>query len=205
MEIGQEMIIGRLGQQPMHIADPSVDPQHAVLRRLTEEDYQIEDNNSSTGMFVFGLRFKRKRIKLDTPIFLGKHKTSVRLLMKDASEINLGSIWSKYENEKKKWDRYTNLVNSIRMLTPILTMMIAQVAGNDWKISVGVLVVVTVIAIFAGEKVLAKKTIRMAELNAQMQQEYVCPQCHHFLGFIPYTVLKQKRYCPNPTCGVPLK
>ena len=98
----------------------------AFFRQFEE---RTESSNSSTGVFVFGLRFKRKRIKLDTPIFLGKHKTSVRLLMKDASEINLGSIWSKYEDEKKKWDRYTNLVNSIRMLTPILTMMIAQVCG----------------------------------------------------------------------------
>ena len=37
MNIGEEIIIGRMGRQPMHIADQSVDPQHAILRKTDEE------------------------------------------------------------------------------------------------------------------------------------------------------------------------
>ena len=81
MEIGEEIIIGRLGQQPMHIADPSVDPQHATLRRTGEDTYQIEDRDSQKGVQVFGFRVKRKTIKAETPLFLGSYKTSVRQLL----------------------------------------------------------------------------------------------------------------------------
>ena len=104
MEIGQTITIGRMGQQPMHIADTSVDPQHAKLTRTGTDTYQIEDLDSTRGTFVFGMRIKRKTVKTDTPFFLGQHKTSVRQLLTDLSTIDLGQIWANYENEKKKWD-----------------------------------------------------------------------------------------------------
>ena len=69
-------------------------------------------------------------------------------------------------------------------------------------VSGAVLIGVMVISMIAGEKVLAKKNLRMAELNTKMQAEYACPHCHRFIGFTPYSILKQNRYCPH--CGVPL-
>lgn len=202
MEIGEEIIVGTLGQQPMSIADPTVDPQHATLRRTSEDTYQIEDRQSQRGVSVFGIRVMRKTIKAETPFFLGNYKTSVHQLMKDVESIDLPEVWNRYDNEKRRWDRYTLWVNSIRMLSPVITMALAQLVGQNWMVSVSVLVVVMLISMVAGEKVLAKKNLRMAELNAQMQREYVCPHCHKFLGFIPYQILKQQRYCP--ICGVPL-
>ena len=202
MEIGEEIIIGRLGQQPMHISDPSVDPQHAVLRRTGEDTYQIEDRQSQRGIFVFGFRIVRKTIKAETPFMLGGYKTSVSQLLQDIGSIDLEKVWKRYDKEKVRWDRYSLWVNSIRMLSPVLTMMVAQWVGQNWMASIGVLVVVMLISMIAGEKVLSKKNLRMAELNAKMQSEYVCPHCHKFLGFTPYQILKQQRYCPH--CGVPL-
>ena len=70
METGDEIIIGRMGQQPMLIADATVDPQHALLRKTAQGVYQIEDRDSTKGIFVFGMRIKRKTIKEDTPILL---------------------------------------------------------------------------------------------------------------------------------------
>lgn len=42
MQIGEEIIVGRMGQQPMRIADASVSPQHARLRKTGVRTYQIE-------------------------------------------------------------------------------------------------------------------------------------------------------------------
>ena len=202
MEIGEEIVVGRLGQQPMHISDPSVDPQHALLRRTGEDTYQIEDLQSQRGVFVFGFRIVRKTIKAETPFMLGEYKTSVSQLLQDIGSIDLEKVWKRYDKEKVRWDRYTLWVNSIRMLSPVLTMLVAQWVGQNWMASIGVLVVVMLISMIAGEKVLTKKSLRMAELNAKMQSEYVCSHCHKFLGFTPYQILKQQRYCPH--CGVPL-
>lgn len=202
MEINDQLTVGRMGQQSLHIADSGVDPQHALLRKTSEDTYQIEDLDSMKGVYVFGIRVKRKTVREDTPIFLGTFKTSVRQLLADASKSNLGKTWADYDKEKRRWDRYTTLVNSIRMLTPVITMLLAQVVGQNWVVSCCVLVGVMAASMIAGEKVLEKRNIAMAALNAKMQLDYVCPHCHKFLGFIPYVILKEKRYCPN--CGVPL-
>ena len=203
MDIGESIIIGRMGQQPLHIADTTVDPQHALLKKTAPDTFQIIDNNSAKGIYVFGLRIKRKAIKEDTPLFLGGLKTSVRQLLKETTGEELQKIWDDYNKNKIKWDRYTMMVNSIRMLTPIITMSLTQFVGQNWMVSCIVLVVVMAIAIIAGEKVLEKKNMAMAELTAKMQSEYVCMHCNRFLGFLPYNILKEKGYCPH--CGVPLK
>lgn len=203
MEIGETLTIGRMGQQPLHVTDASVDPQHATLRRVNETDYQIEDLGSGKGIFVFGIRVKRKTIKADTPIFLGTYKTSVSRLLSDLSQVDLEAVWQQYSHERQRWDRYPAIVNSARMLTPVITMLLTQVVGQNWAVSAIVLVAVLMVTMIVGEKVLAKKNVAMAELNSRLQADYICPHCQRFLGSVPYTILKQKGYCPN--CGVPLK
>lgn len=203
MEIGDKITLGSLGQQPFHLTDASIDPQHAFLTREDDNTYVIEDNQSSKGVYVFGLRIMRKSIKEDTPFLLGNYKTTVRQLMTDAQAIDLNEVWRSYEQQKRRWDRYSALVNSIRMLTPILSMLFAQLVGQNWMVTAIVLLTVTVVSIFAGEKVLEKKTLAMATLNARMQTDYACPHCHRPFQLVPYSVLLSHTYCPH--CGVPLK
>lgn len=201
MEIGEEIVIGQLGQQPNKITDPTVAPQHAKLKRIDASHYQITDLDSPQGVTVFGMKVVRKQIKEDTPIFLGRYMTTISQLMFDVTKLDLGEVWDKYNNEKIKWDRYSMLIQSIRMLSGPVSAGLAFLGGGI-IVSVIVLIVVTLIAIFAGEKVLKKKTIRMGELTNKLQQEYVCHHCHKYLGMTPYPVLKQRQYCPH--CGCPL-
>ena len=203
MEIGDKITLGSLGQQPFHLTDASIDPQHAFLTREDDNTYVIEDNQSSKGVYVFGLRIMRKSIKEDTPFLLGNYKTTVRQLLTDTQTIDLGEVWRSYEQQKRRWDRYSAMVNSIRMLTPILSMLFAQLVGQNWMVTAIVLLTVTVVSIFAGEKVLEKKTLAMATLNARMQTDYACPHCHRPFQLVPYRVLLSHTYCPH--CGVPLK
>lgn len=210
MNIGEEMIIGRMGQQPMHIADANVDPHHATLRKTAEGMYQIEDNGSSKGIFVFGMRIKRKTVKAETPIVLGNFRTSVQQLLMDASSVDLESIWKAYDKEKRQWDRKTMVVNYLRVLPSIITMLLGMFVGqgldNNTRMGItfGLTIAVLLISMVASEKIMAKKNLRMAELSAEMQEKYVCPYCHKFLGFTPYKILKQRKYCPNSICNCPL-
>ena len=174
-----------------------------IVFRLASLQLGARAEGTDKNTASMAVREVRKTIKADTPLFLGTFKTSVKQLLTDASRINLQQVWNDYDKQKRKWDRYSMLVNSIRMLTPILTMLVTQMVGQNWLVSCIVLLAVMAIAIFAGEKVLEKKTVALATLNAQMQTTYVCPHCHKFLGFVPYSVLSGKKYCPN--CGVPIK
>lgn len=210
MNIGDELIVGRMGQQPMHIADSSVDPQHAILRKKEDGTFQIEDKGSTSGVFVFGMRIKRKTMQEDTPVLLGKFKTSVQQLLQDASSVNLQKVWDEYEAEKRKWDRRTMMVNYIRILPTMITMLVGILLGQNMEngmrmgITLGLTLAVLVISMVASERIVAKKNIKMAELNTEMQKTYVCPHCHRPLPLTPYAILKQNTYCPNPACSYPL-
>lgn len=199
-----------MGQQPMHISDASVDPQHAILRISDNGTYQIEDLNSTKGIFVFGMRIKRKTVNAETPILLGTFKTSVQQLLQDASDIDLQAVWDAYDKEKRVWDRKAMFVNYLRIIPSILTMLLGMFLGQNMENStrMGITVVLTIfvliVSMVVSEKLMAKKNLRMAELNAEMQTKYVCPHCHRFLSFTPYQILKQNKYCPNPNCNCPL-
>lgn len=199
-----------MGQQPMHISDASVDPQHAILRISDNGTYQIEDLNSTKGIFVFGMRIKRKTVNAETPILLGTFKTSVQQLLQDASDIDLQAVWDAYDKEKRVWDRKAMFVNYLRVVPSILTMLFGMFLGQNMENStrMGITVVLTIfvliVSMVVSEKLMAKKNLRMAELNAEMQTKYVCPHCHRFLSFTPYKILKQNKYCPNPNCNCPL-
>lgn len=208
MNLGEEIIVGRMGNQPMCIADTNVDPYHAKLCKIGDGVFQIEDNGSGKGIFVFGMRIKRKTIKSDTPFLLGTFKTSVNQLLFDTSVVDLKNIWKEYDDEKKKWDRKTMLVNYLRVLPSILTMILGIFLGQDMDntvrmgVTITLTVTVLVVSMIISEKIMAKKNLKMTKMNDKMQTKYVCPHCHKFLSLKPYEILKQNIYCPN--CNFPL-
>lgn len=204
MEIGEKLIVGRMGKQPMPISDTTVSPQHITIKRIDEENYQITDMDSHKGVFVFGIRIVRKTVKENTPFLLGGYKTSIAQLLHDPHSVNLTEIWDTYDKQKRQWDRYAQFINSIRMIIPILSITVSAVIGQNLYVQVGIPVIVTLIVILLSEKLSVKKNLRMAELNSDLQKKYLCPHCQKFLGFVPYKVLKANNYCPNSTCGVPL-
>lgn len=214
MKIGEELKIGTMGQQPMHIFDASVDPEHAILRMTGEDTYQIEDLNSKKGVYVFGMRVKRKTIRGNTPILIGSLNTTVQQLLQDNSNIDLQKVWDEYDKEKRIWDRKVTIANRIPFLGSILTGVVllgcTNVVGKEMDgmlkgaISLIIFLLVLWISIKVTEKISAKKNLRMAVLNEEMKTKYQCPYCHSFLGLVPYQVLKQKRYCPNKNCNCPL-
>ena len=209
MNIGEEIIVGRMGQQTMPIADLTVDPEHALLRKTAEGVYQIEDKGSTKGVFVFGMRVKRKTItNAQTPIYLGNFKTSVQQLLKDTTSVDLNAIWEAYEKEKRQWDRKNMLVNYLRVIPSILAMIVGMFLGQNYDnqtrmlLTMGLTVSILILSMILSEKIMNKRNIRMAELNADMQQNYECPHCHHPLPLTPYKVLKGKKFCPK--CNRPL-
>lgn len=208
MNIGEEITIGRMGQQPMHISDINVNPEHAILRKTGDNLYQIEDAGSTSGVFVFGMRVKRKTVNEDTPIQLGKFVTSVKQLLQDSFTVDLETVWNEYELEKRKWDRKAMVVNYLRILPSILTMLLSTLLGLSLDpqtrtiLTLVLTVIVLVVSIVIGERIMAKKELRMQEMNSEMRQKYRCPHCQRPLPLTAYKILKDNTYCPN--CSFPL-
>ena len=202
MEIGEQLIIGKMGEQPLPISDPSVSPQHCKITRTGQNSYQIVDMDSAKGVFVYGLRIERKSVEAKTPFLLGTYLTSVEQLLKDPTKVDLQSIWDEYYKQKQKWERYSSMINIIRYLSPLVVACLTPLFGQSIIITVGASVFTLLIARVATEKVRVKKDNHIHELNEKLKQTYLCPHCQKFLGFEPYHILKKNKYCPNAkVCG----
>lgn len=207
--------IGITGEQKVQIFDPSVDAVHAFITQKEDGRYIIEDNNSSTGVFVGSLRIRRKTISSDTPIRLGNYATSIDLLMTPPK--NLRIVWAKYMEDKCKINRKVAQLSNIRMIGMSIGglfvaggVILGPFLGTDSTIiktipSVipGVISVVSIFIIYKKQGKVQKETAEnMVELNNTFKGEYVCPKCHHFFGYdTPYSHLASKG-CPR--CGHPL-
>lgn len=211
MEIGQEIIIGRAGDQPLSIADNNVNPRHARLHKTGDNLYCIEELEPSNKISVFGMRIKRMTIKGDTPIELGSFKTDVNRLLQEIQVEDLESIWKLYDKKKRAWDLKSTIVSYVRYLPSLITMAAAYFMFDHdssqlqrFMFTGGLTLAVLIISIILSDKMAAKKTVGMAELNADLKKRYLCPHCQTFLGFTPYQVLKNSIYCPNRQCRRPL-
>lgn len=115
----------------------------------------------------------------------------------------LESVWQDYQEEKINLQKSNASKGFLRMM-PMFVL-----GGLGYVIScVPELAEYRAIATFAGLGVGAvitwisyKSATRLPEqmekLNQQFQIDYVCPKCKQFLGFTPFTGLKNKKQCPS--------
>lgn len=90
LSIGQSIIVGRQGSQPLQIADMTVSRRHCKITRVTQDEYELEDLDSSRGTVVNGQQIYQTRVRLDTPVSLGNFATSVGQLLGFVTQHNGG-------------------------------------------------------------------------------------------------------------------
>lgn len=193
IHIDMSIKIGITGEQKVQIFDPSVDAVHAFITQKEDGRYIIEDNNSSTGVFVGSLRIRRKTISSDTPIRLGNYATSIDLLMTPPK--NLRIVWAKYMEDKWKINRQASQLGTWRGIAMPIGIVVSGILGTFLKtdsllLKLGISSIPSILSIITTivigkklERIQKENVGKMVELNNKFKNEYVCPKCHHFLGF----------------------
>ena len=216
------IIIGKLGQQPLRISEPTVSRHHAVVRPLGNNRYEIEDT-STNGTFVEGRKLSRGQravVTGSTPIVLGRFRTTVCTLLQipeerdyTASWARLEQVWNDYAAQKRKiqlqQSRLMNMRVAIMAVPTILSIIITQFIDPSSAVKYLVpfgtaLLMLLVVVLFTRTSNRAQESgmIKTEELNADMMVKYVCPKCKTFLGFVPFSVVKKKGGCPKCGCRV---
>ena len=149
LNIGQTLVVGRLGAQAIKINDMTVSRRHCALRRIGPDDYEVEDLGSSRGTVADGIPVARMRVKVDTPLMLGNFQTSVgRLLGLQVSPrssaaagnvagaqdkiIHIGhleSIFDDYQESVKELAKRRGSANIKRMLPMQIGMPLVMCGG----------------------------------------------------------------------------
>lgn len=206
--------VGLTGDQKVEIYDRSVDPVHAFVEKAEDGKYIIEDNNSSTGVYVAGLRIRRKKVDETTTIRLGNsYTTNVHSLLNPPKKLS--EVWEKYVAEKCKINSRAQFWGNMRMFSVPAGIIITTLCNFFFpgdpiarNIASGISGILTVllflISLFKTPKLQKENVTKLAVLNNKFKSDYVCPKCHCFLGYdTPYSELHRKG-CPNIKCGHPL-
>ena len=214
--IGREVVKGGYSIEKQYTA---VGRKHARIIRRPDGIY-IEDLNTANGTFVNGISVNLKKIKPTDSVTLGGidyyelNLDEVLKLLPISDEdfndrfLQLKQVYDDYQKEKVKIQSESMgkmmMKRTIPMAIPGLLMVIVsfflgksnQQVNTIVQLSGGLLsaLAITAGAIWAS-KSMAKMPEHLNSLREQFLINFVCPNCKHSFGEIPWEVIKNQGKC----------
>lgn len=177
--------------------------------------------------YVNGMEIETKDLSNQCKVMLGKDKYPVNIksvmdtvkgLIPVISDVpsghsirHLQRIWEKYEADLyhlQKRQKNLGLIKSLYMPCTVLSVLVGFVLkysgleSSKIELTSMAMYVVAAIVLFYGlYKTFTDKSLEERKLlDKKFQEDYVCPNCKHFLGVKPYSLLRQDECCPYKRC-----
>ncbi|MDE7463133.1 MAG: FHA domain-containing protein [Muribaculaceae bacterium] len=224
-----EIIIGKQGNQPFPLTEPSISRRHAIL---TIDDMtgalKLRDNNSVNGTWILCSdgRFKRLTQEIsaspEMTIRLGattivKIKDLIRKKNREEETptvdiSNLRFVYEKYNNDKLRIEAESSNIMMLRMaslslgsiLGIVASLLIPKDFAGDETISNIIKLALTIFSMVFAWFIVDRKNkgiIRRKSNNeAYLKQSYCCPKCGFHFGTKVYSNLLAEGRCPNNNC-----
>lgn len=123
------------------------------------------------------------------------------------SLLKLKAVWEEYDSAKVELQLAEQKKNNLRSLGGILSgagilFMFIPSLGVIRYIATGLSVIIGIVFFIRGMNTKSSFTVKMHDLDEKFRKRYVCPnpECRHFLGQIPYDVLRQNKGCGYCKC-----
>ena len=201
----QSKAFGAMGSVPM-----TVSRQHCSLNILSDGSYKITNLKPQNVTFVNGVEVMAKTITDKDRIELGPSKFQVSwdwiksFIPQMVDFRPLKSVWEEYDEHKLDQQIADRKFNSLRGVTGLITMGAIALSiifpeFRETPLYIGLYllgILITVGFTIKAYQDSSKGPMKQKKLTEGFQQHYVCPHCHHFLGFQSYEVLMQNETCP---------
>lgn len=204
------IIVGRGQKDTPFIKDMTVSREHCHLTPNGDGTFVLEDM-SAGGTYINGIPVCKTTVKLSDDIQLGdSYKAKVKDLIPkiDVFSIKpLESVWQKYHDEKLTLQRRQHGQGLLVRLPFIISGLAGAVTfmlPDNLKVFSFVIVILNLGLMVYG--FIQQKNFVMADeidkLDRWLQENYCCPNpdCHHFMGNIPYNILRQDKKCKSCGC-----
>lgn len=126
---------------------------------------------------------------------------------KTYSICHLEKVWNEYDTARTGEQLAETKRNSIQRLVGIFSscgifFMAIENMGALRFVLTGISVLISIIFFVRGLNPSNSLLLRLKELDADFRKKYVCPNedCQHFVGNIPYDVLRTNKKCPYCGC-----
>lgn len=193
----KQYTIGRNADNQIKLVQPQVSGNHAILTVISDNVMVLEDNNSTNGTFVNGVRVKRMLITQKDEVLLGNVRVKFDKVfaanrpaspLTPAKPTHTDDYGTEFTHLKEVYETYRK----------------TKLALQSGKLSTGVAIRASLSLIpFVGNAlgILASSAVSDREkeyaLNEEFQINYVCPKCKRFLGFLPWQNLANQKRCAS--------
>jgi len=205
------LTIGRSPENTVVIKDDKVSRKHCKIQKLPENEFLIEDLDSSGGTFVNNRRIKQTLLKQGDNLKLASFEVDAGLLLSVFS-LQVIPVGMPYENLLKQQDelaKQQRTMEEFHKLKDVYDNYIKQklkiIKGNTLKstgLRAGLALIPFVgnaLGILSGN-VTGNIQERLLELDEQFKKDYICPMCFKFLGFEPFENMLKRGYCLYNKC-----
>lgn len=227
VENGKGCTFGATGSVPNSVSRcrPNDGMAHARIEIDETGRLTIYNLNANNSIFVDGVEVSKKEIDRSSRIELGRdrYRLNLKEIFDGASKLvpalpksisHLKGVWDKYESEQDRIVLAQQEMAKKRMQPIIVSSASGIVSGIAACVELSTLwltlPVTAIVSYLYYRNYNSKDTShqdRRAATN-EFQRSYVCPSCGHFLGNLPYDILKNnltnpkdhKMYCSHCKC-----
>lgn len=205
LTIGQKVqVVGTEGMVPR-----SVSRQHCSLSLQSDGTFIVTNLKPQNITLVNGTPIQKKsgvpasaKITLGSEAFVLPLEQLLSLFPKRADIRPLKAVWDKYDMDKTRQQVLQNRFNALRGVTGMLTILGSVLSVILHGTIVVPILSISAIAVMIGITVKSyRDASRFPEqqklLQEQFQDNYRCPCCNSFLGFVSYRQLSKYPNCPS--------
>ena len=214
--IGRDSNAGRLkvvnGSEVKFLGAPSSVPmdvsrQHCQLT-IAGGNITIKNIKAQNVTWVNGLEVNAKQIAPTDKIELGPSRSyslplAEVLTVFQPNEVDIRPLRQVWEGHNsglvaiRKRQQRNNLLARVPIAFTMLGTVISAINESIRPFSIAFTVVALLIMLYGFILIARDKSIDEQEaLKKDLQKRYVCPKCHHFMGFQDYDVLIHNDQCP---------
>ncbi len=203
------------------VFSPSVSQEHFMLETTDGQEFVLTNLNEDNVTYVDFVPVMKYHMQKKLPIFLGADKqffdwNAIKPLLPKSVDIShLQAVWDGYKAEEMRIKVLMGKNNAWKMLSGILSpilmfggFMLPSLFGYDLNSKEGMIIrLLCILPVVLIGGFFMWKSFKDAERFPMMQQElvekfqraYVCPnpECGHFFGNQPYSVLSRSPGCPK--------
>lgn len=201
----QSKAFGAVGSVPV-----TVSRKHLAIFQNEDGTYRIVNLKPQNITYVNCVEVNAKKICDKDRIELGPDRFLVswdwiKCVMPQMVDFHpLESIWRDYDGHKLDQQIADRKFNSLRGITGLITMGAIALSiifpeFRETPLYIGLYLLAILVAVAFTVKAYqdsSKGPMKVKKLTEDFQHNYICPHCHHFLGFQAYDILMQNTTCP---------
>ena len=207
----------KIGNTSKFIGEPgsvpkSVSRNHCRFELNDDGRIRISNVSDQNSIFVNGTEYKTKLIAEEDLVQLGseRYTLDVKAILKVLFNNNSQPKSCKISQLKDIWDNYTTAkldiqirerkVNALSAIPGVLSMISLALSffnGGVRPVFISIAAVFGLAFALMRLKNAKKVPLKQKELDERFQDEYVCPNCKHYLGYKSYKLVLKDGGCPR--------